>query len=231
VELFRSVFLALLVSLAVHVLLAVGLVSYLEYAPTPDVVATLDLTSVELSFAEKVEDSAAVAPVPPAPPPEPPKPESDDKPPEQKIEKLAAPDPLAPKFPEPKEEMPEIKAPDVPKPSERSKQPEPPKPAPPAVSAAPRQARIDAPPSPKRTIRPDYPKGARQRGEQGEVTLEIRVDAEGDVSEAKVVVGSGFAELDEAAVRAVQKAKFRPAKSGDRGVASTARLKLEFKLK
>ena len=96
---------------------------------------------------------------------------------------------------------------------------------------APRQARLDAPPKPKRNIRPDYPKGARQRGEQGDVILEIRVNAEGTVDDVKVVTSSGFAELDEAAVKAARAAKFSPARSGHVPVASTARLKLQFKLK
>jgi len=241
----HSLVLTVAVSVGVHVLLAVGLVACLEYAPAPDVVATLDLTSVELSFAEKVEESAAFVPVPPSPPSEAPKPKAEETPPEQKIEKLDAPDPLAPKFPEPKDERPQMQEPE-PVVREPSRDPAPPEkltqsntPNTPdnsnnqtiSAPAAPRQARVDAPPSPKRAIRPDYPKGARQRGEQGEVTLAIQVDAEGAVSEAKVVVSSGFAELDEAAVRAVQKAKFRPARSDGKSVASTARLKLAFRLK
>jgi len=212
----RSIFLALLASIGIHLVLAVGLIAYLDYAPGPEVVATLDLTSVELSFAEKNVETAAVAPMPPAPPPEPPKPKSAEKPPEQKIEKTA-PDPLAPKFPEPKDDPPELV-------TRHSSLVTP-------QLAAPRQARIDAPPSPNRTIRPDYPKGARQRGEQGAVVLEIYVNVEGTVREARIVVSSGFAELDEAAVRAVEKAKFCPAKSGGKSVASIARLKLDFKLK
>ena len=90
---------------------------------------------------------------------------------------------------------------------------------------------MDAPPKPKRNIKPDYPKGARQRGEQGDVVLEIRVNAEGTVDDVKVATSSGFAELDEAAVRAAKGAKFSPARSGHDPVASTARLKLQFKLK
>jgi len=225
VEFSRSILLALIISLVVHGLLAVGLIAYLEYAPGPEVVATLDLTSVELSFAEKVEETAAVAPVPPA---QLSKPKTDEKPPEQKIEKRDAPDPLAPKLPEPKEEKPTMKEVVDTKTLQTLQTPQT---SQTSALAAPRQARIDAPPSPRRAIRPDYPKGARQRGEQGGVVLEIHVDADGAVSEAKVVVSSGFAELDEAAVKAAQKAKFRPAKSGGKPVASTARLKLDFKLK
>ncbi len=213
----RSFLLSLLLALFFHALLAVGLIAYLEYAPSPDVFATLDVTSVELSFAEKVEESAAISPVPPLPSPQPLKPKETEKPPEEKIEKRLPPEPNAPSFPEPKEDAPQLTSPLIPHPS--------------SPSSAPRQARIDAPPSPKRTIRPDYPKGARQRGEQGSVTLEIRVTEKGDVSVAKIVASSGFTELDEAAVKAAKKAKFTPAKLGNKPVASTARLKLEFKLK
>ena len=100
-----------------------------------------------------------------------------------------------------------------------------------APTVAPRQARLDAPPKPRRNIKPDYPKGARQRGEQGDVVLEIRVNAEGTVDGVKVAVSSGFAELDEAVIKAARAARFSPARSGHDAVASTARLKLQFKLK
>ena len=63
-----SIVVALVVSLLVHGLLALALVAYLEYAPGPDVLATLDLSSVELSLAEKVEESAAATPMPATPP-------------------------------------------------------------------------------------------------------------------------------------------------------------------
>ena len=204
---------AVAVSLLVHALLAVALGVWLEYAPQPDVLATLDLSSVELSFAEKEEETAAVAPAVPTPP-APPKPQ-DEKPPEAKPEKPLPPDPAAPKLREPKEDV-RLKTEDA-----RQE----------ASPVAPRQAKIDAPPRPKRDIRPDYPKGARQRGEQGDVVVEIRVGADGLVAAAHVVTSCGFAELDAAALKAVKAAKFAPARSGREAVASTARLKLSFKLK
>ena len=107
--------------------------------------------------------------------------------------------------------------------------PEEPPPRPPAV--APRQARVDAPPSPRKSIKPDYPKGARQRGEQGDVTLELHVTASGTVGDVTVVSASGYPELDEAAVRAVRAARFTPAKRGRQSVASMARITLTFRLK
>ena len=220
---------ALFISILMHGLIAVGLIAYLEYAPHPDVLATLDLSSVELSFAEEVEETAAVAPVPAAVAERrPPKPKVDEPPPEAKIEKPLPPDAGEIKFPEPKEGA-RLKTEDT-KAKDERRETKDVKPVS-APTVAPRQARLDAPPKPKRNIRPDYPKGARQRGEQGDVVVEIRVNAEGVVDDVRVAVSSGFPELDEAAVRAAKAAKFSPARSGHDPVASTARLKLQFKLK
>ena len=216
------------VSILLHGLVAVGLVVYLEYAPHPDVLATLDLSSVELSFAEEVQETAAVAPMPAAAERRPPKPKVDEPPPEAKLEKPLPPDAGEVRFPEPKEDA-RLKTKDVKRKDERRETKD--VKAVSAPTVAPRQARLDAPPRPKRNIRPDYPKGARQRGEQGDVVLEIRVNAEGTVDDVKVATSSGFVELDEAAVKAAKAAKFSPARSGRDPVASTARLKLQFKLK
>ena len=97
---------ALLLSILIHGLIAAALIAYLEYAPCPDVLATLDLSSVELSFAEKVEDTQPVAAMPPAAVAErrPPKPKVDEKPPEVKLEKPLPPEAGEIKFPEPRED-------------------------------------------------------------------------------------------------------------------------------
>ena len=218
---------ALVISLLFHGLVALALVAYLEYAPEPDVLATLDLSSVELSFSEKDEMTAAVAPSLPTPSVRrPPKPKVDEKPAAAKVETPAPPEAGEVRLPEPKEDM-RLKTEDVKDARRETRDVE----AVSAPPAAPRQAKLDAPPRPKRSIRPNYPKGARQRGEQGDVVLEIRVNAGGAVDDVKVAVSSGFAELDEAAVKAARAAKFTPARSGHEPVASTARLKLQFKLK
>ena len=225
---------SIVISLLIHGLIAAGLIAYLEYAPQPDVLATLDLSSVELSFAEQVEETVAVAPTLPSTEAErrPPKPKVDEPPPKVKLEKPLPPDAGEVRFPEPREDA-RLKMEDVvkkvlPKDNRTIEQSEQSNNSP---AAAPRQARLDAPPKPKRNIKPDYPKGARQRGEQGDVILEIRVNAEGTVDDVKVATSSGFAELDEAAIRAARGAKFSPARSGHDPVASTARLKLSFKLR
>ena len=235
---------AILLSLLAHGLLAALLALYVECASGPDTLAQLDLSSVELSFADFEDDTAAAspsfasAPAEPEPemrPPEPPRPPEIEPPPKE-----LPPDPEAMKIPEPEPEPPPMETPSPPPEREspkkdQEKPKEQPRPAAaasvPAAAAAPRQGRVDAPPSPRRNIKPDYPKGARQRGEQGDVTLEIVVSESGYVGDVRVASSSGYSELDEAAVKAVKSARFTPAKRGGRAVASTARITLTFKLK
>jgi len=223
----RSVLLAVIVSLGLHALLAVAFVWGGAFASGPEVRAELDLSSVELSFSEEV---AETPPVPLAPPPSPePKalpPKPVEPPPDIAPEKRLPPEPEAMRMREP-EQMP-VERMETPVVKHAS---EPPKAVPAPPAPAPRQARVDAPPRPKRAIRPEYPKGSRQRGEEGQVTLEIEVGSSGACTAVRVVTSSGFAELDEAAVRAARGARFTPAKSEGRSVASTARLTLDFKLK
>ena len=211
-------------------MVAVGIVAYMKYAPGPTAIATLDLSSVDLSFAEDEDETAAVSPTMPAMPEvEPPKPREENPPEAERAEDPLPPDPEAPKLAEPEPEHEKMETPELKPEPEKPKVEHPPAEIAPAV--APKQAKIDAPPKPNKTIRPDYPKGARQRGEQGDVVLEIRVNAAGIVDRVDIVSPSGFPELDEAAVRAARTARFTPAKSGGSPVASTARLKLDFKLK
>ena len=202
--------LALAASLAVHGLLAVAIAVCLAVEPGTEALATLDPAHVELSFAE-VEAEAAPAVAPPPALSATPRPKATARPPDPAVERREPSVPAAMRFGEPSEDPPRVDAP------------------PPA--AAPRQAKIDAPPRPTRSIRPNYPRGARRRGEQGEVELEIRVNAGGDVDDVRVVESCGFAELDEAAVRAARGATFSPAKAGGEPVASTARLRLAFRLR
>ena len=200
-------------ALAVHAFLAAAIVLYIDYAPGPTVTAELDLSSVELSFSdEKLENLTAVATLPPAARHEVPAPKPIELPPEVRPEKALPPDPSDYKFPEPKVET-KIQPPQPSQPSSLS------------------QARVDAPPRPRRAIRPEYPKGARLRGEQGNVILEIEIGADGVCVAAKVAVSCGFAELDAAAVKAALAARFVPAKAGNSPVSSVARLTLSFRLK
>ena len=223
----KNVVVAVAVSIALHAFLAVALAFGVPADSAPDVAVALDLAHVELSFAEEENDTASAATPGPSAAPV-------DRPPRQ-----PAPEPPSPDRPAPSERADSPEAPDapadppvpsVPEPPEQMEAPQP-MPSQEAALIAPRQAKVDAPPRPRTNIRPDYPRDARERGEQGDVVLEISVDAEGDVDGVAVVSSSGFAGLDEAASRAVWRARFAPAKIGGRPVASRARLKLEFKLK
>lgn len=57
-------------------------------------------------------------------------------------------------------------------------------------------------------IRPYYPLGARMRGEEGIVKVEVQVDNEGGVLNCAVITSSGFPALDDAALSSVKKAHF-----------------------
>jgi len=234
----RNILLGVLMALAAHGALALGLLAYFRYGPQPETLATLDLASVDLSFSEEDIETATLAPtLPAAAEVPPPRPTAHDKPsPPEDPPKPLPPDPTAAKIVEQEETLPPMTTPEPlrQKPAEETKTvPERPiQPSAPETPAlAPKQAKIDAPPRPKRTIRPHYPNRARQRGEQGDVTLEIKVAADGTVVTARVVGSCGFAELDEAAVKAARTAQFVPARTGDRPVVSTARLKITFRLK
>ena len=94
----------------------------------------------------------------------------------------------------------------------------------------PNQARIDAPPRPLKAIRPEYPKASRQRGEEGDVIVVLSINEQGYVDSASVAESSGYQELDAAAIRAANKARFSPAKRGRTAVASEARVTITFRL-
>ena len=224
---------AIAISLALHGVLALGLAAWIGGARKIEL-ATLDLSSVELSFAEEDSEVAPPAPMPPVPPAaEAPRPEERDPPnaPQEPPPPLP-PDLSSPQIPETvPEQTPEFD--DIPLENPEKQKPVPvkPEPVPVAPSVAPRQAKIDAPARPVKTIRPDYPKGARQRGEEGDVVLEIDISSRGTVKSVKTVRSSGYPELDAAAEKAVRSAPFVPAKSGGGTVPSTARLTVTFKLR
>ena len=224
---------ALGLSIAAHAILAAGIVGIVKWNPGPKVIAQLDLSSVELSFAEEEREEAPAVPMPEVAPvqAEPLPTEAEPPPPEAPTLPDLPPDFDAMKLPEPTEEPPLM---DLPPKEETRPEPKPQTEAAPQApqppAPAPKQAKIDAPPAPKRTIKPDYPRGSRQRGEEGEVTLAIEVGADGLVKSASVVSSCGFPDLEEAALKAVRKARFTPARSGSKAVASTARLTIAFKL-
>jgi periplasmic protein TonB len=74
-----------------------------------------------------------------------------------------------------------------------------------------------------------YPAEARKLGIEGKVVLTITVDADGRVSAARLVSGPGHG-LDEAALEAVRRARFKPATKGGKPVATELRYSYTFLL-
>ena len=135
--------------------------------------------------------------------------------------------------------MPELTLPDVvaaPMPVPVSV-PEPATPTPPAtpalqVAAAPVAERILSA-SEVQYVEPPvlvYPRASRRAGEAGRVLLRVFVDEEGRPHHVQVSRSSGFARLDDAAVDALRKARFKPSIDNGRPVAGWALVPLTFEL-
>ena len=72
--------------------------------------------------------------------------------------------------------------------------------------------------------------GARQRGQQGVVWLSVEVSAAGECAQASVLRSSGVSALDQAALAAVRRWRFVPARQGQTPVESKVEIPIRFKL-
>ncbi len=77
---------------------------------------------------------------------------------------------------------------------------------------------------------PEFPRLAKQAGMTGLVWVKALVDKDGNVRDAQVAKTSGTQSLDEAAVKASFKNKFKPGIQNGRPVACWVTYKVEFKL-
>ena len=82
-----------------------------------------------------------------------------------------------------------------------------------------------------RTVPPRYPGKARRAGWEGTTVIKVRVDPKGAPDRVAVDRTSGFDILDAAAVKAVRRWKFHPARRGLDAVPSWVRIPVAFKLK
>ncbi|MES2825016.1 MAG: energy transducer TonB [Pseudomonadota bacterium] len=88
-----------------------------------------------------------------------------------------------------------------------------------------------AKPTGKGLSRPDYPAASIRLGEEGVVGLQLYINEEGRVAEAKIAASSGFERLDEAAVKHAQRSwKFVPCMQGDKPVACWLPLNFRWKI-
>lgn len=79
--------------------------------------------------------------------------------------------------------------------------------------------------------RPVYPELARKRGQEGIVRIRCQVDGAGNVISAGVAVSSGHKLLDDAALKTVNKWRFRPATNNGATVNGTVIVPVEFRLR
>ena len=105
--------------------------------------------------------------------------------------------------------------------------------APPPPPSGPRVKFIpyDDPPVPKTPIRPEYPEIAQEAGIEGTVYVQAFIDKNGRVKEVSVVKGIPNTGLNEAAMEAIRKTRFRPAKQRERAVGVYISIPVHFKLK
>lgn len=94
------------------------------------------------------------------------------------------------------------------------------------VSAAFAQSKVE-PPVPVRTVQPDYPTEMRRDGVSGVVTLKCQIDEKGDVTGAEVEKSSNSA-FEPAALSAVKKWKFKPAKQDGAPVPIRVSIPIKF---
>ena len=82
-----------------------------------------------------------------------------------------------------------------------------------------------------RSIKPTYPPSARKYGWEGTVLVRVTVETTGRASKIEVSRSSGRTALDDAAVQAIRRWTFRPARDGNIPVRSVAVIPLKFSLK
>jgi protein TonB len=78
--------------------------------------------------------------------------------------------------------------------------------------------------------KPDYPEAARRMRQEGVVILDILVSPDGAAGEVRVSRSSGFPLLDHAAVDAVRRWTFAPARTGGFPVPSRVQIPVRFSL-
>jgi len=80
------------------------------------------------------------------------------------------------------------------------------------------------------TPRPDYPDSARREGSEGSVLLRVLVDEQGRSKKVEINSSSGSQALDHAAMEALRRWRFHPARYRDQAVESWLRVPIEFRL-
>ncbi|NHZ84809.1 MAG: TonB family protein [Planctomycetia bacterium] len=110
----------------------------------------------------------------------------------------------------------------------------PPRPPPPIIHTTKTRVKFvpyDDPPRPLLPIRPKYPEIAREGGIEGTVIVQVFIDKYGNVTKAVILKGIPGTGLDEAAIDALRKTRFRSAKQRGKSVGVWISIPVNFKLK
>jgi protein TonB len=79
-------------------------------------------------------------------------------------------------------------------------------------------------------VKPRYPDSARRRGVEGTVIIKAYVTEQGRVEQVQVERSAGHTDLDQAAVEAVERWRFKPARRGRQPVAMWVSIPVKFQL-
>jgi periplasmic protein TonB len=79
-------------------------------------------------------------------------------------------------------------------------------------------------------VRPAYPAAPRRLGIQGTTMLRVHILADGRIGDVRVEHSAGHPDLDQAAMEAVRRWRFEPARRGAEAVAMWVLLPVEFRL-
>lgn len=90
---------------------------------------------------------------------------------------------------------------------------------------------LDSPPTPTNKFPPIYPRALLSKGIGGRVLIGCTVDANGQVASVSLKQSSGHSELDQAAINAVNKWKFKPGTKGGKNVKSACVVPFNFEVK
>ena len=80
------------------------------------------------------------------------------------------------------------------------------------------------------TPKPEYPPAARRRGLEGTVLIRVLVNPDGIPGETRLVGPSGTDALDQAALAAVLRWRFTPAREGNLAIAHWVDVPITFRL-
>lgn len=90
---------------------------------------------------------------------------------------------------------------------------------------------IDSPPRPTSKPPPRYPRELLKKKQEGRVIVLVTVDERGIVTNTSVKESSGFTAMDQAALNAAKRWKFKPGIKGGRKAVTTAKIPFNFLVK